>query len=177
MDNRYGSKGKYSSQEYAKIIMDKYGPEEGKKILAKLRAIEMQNEGYSRVALEKLDEAMKKKPLSEAEAKAMGLVEDVNGAPVIQETKKMYPKGKYTESTITGDEFLKKIAKSKAAKKALKSIPIIGGLAAGLATGDVEAAIPILGEADALGPRKGDEGYDIENPEPKFKRLKDKMRK
>lgn len=61
-------------------------------------------------------------------------------------------------------------AKNNLAKLVKKSnIPIaasIAALAAGL-SGDANAAsaIPILGEADSLGPEKGSEDWEIENPQ------------
>jgi hypothetical protein len=56
----------------------------------------------------------------------------------------------------------------KSGKSGLKAAGI-GGLAVGLgsllSSGDVSAAIPILSEAEALGPEKGMEDYEIENPQ------------
>lgn len=49
-----------------------------------------------------------------------------------------------------------------------KSIPFVGpalGAATALSSGDVSAAIPVLNEADSLGPEKGSEDYEIENPQ------------
>jgi hypothetical protein len=49
-----------------------------------------------------------------------------------------------------------------------KALPIVGpaiGAAAALSSGDVSAAIPVLSEADSLGPQKGSEDYEIENPQ------------
>jgi hypothetical protein len=43
------------------------------------------------------------------------------------------------------------------------AVPFAGTIAA-LASGDVEAAIPLIGDSEALGAQKGTEGYDIENP-------------
>lgn len=52
----------------------------------------------------------------------------------------------------------------------IKVVPIIGpAIGAGLATMSGEAnaasAMPILGEADSLGPQQGSEDYEIENPQ------------
>ena len=49
-----------------------------------------------------------------------------------------------------------------------KALPIVGpaiGAAAALSSGDVSAAVPVLSEADSLGPQKGSEDYEIENPQ------------
>jgi hypothetical protein len=73
------------------------------------------------------------------------------------------------------EKILKEIAKrSKGLDKpnfrVLKALPIVGPvIGAGLAamSGDANAAsaMPILGEADSLGPEKGSEDYAIENPQ------------
>lgn len=50
----------------------------------------------------------------------------------------------------------------------IKSAPIIGpllGIAAAGYSGDSSAAIPILNEAEPLGPEQGSEDYEIENPQ------------
>jgi hypothetical protein len=56
----------------------------------------------------------------------------------------------------------------KSGKSGVKAAGL-GGLAVGLgsllSSGDVSAAIPILSEAEALGPEKGMEDYEIENPQ------------
>lgn len=63
--------------------------------------------------------------------------------------------------TIKGEAFTDKIKRlrglkkaGKVASKGLKAFPLIGGLMAGLASGDASAAIPILGEADEVGAPK-----------------------
>lgn len=45
-----------------------------------------------------------------------------------------------------------------------KSVVPFAGTIAALASGNVEAAIPIIGDSEPLGAQKGTEGYDIENP-------------
>lgn len=52
-----------------------------------------------------------------------------------------------------------------AGKTALKAIPLVGGIGAALASGDASAALPLGMEATPLGPQKGEEGYEVENPE------------
>jgi hypothetical protein len=56
----------------------------------------------------------------------------------------------------------------KSGKSGVKAAGL-GGLAVGLgsllSSGDASAAIPILSEAEALGPEKGMEDYEIENPQ------------
>jgi hypothetical protein len=67
--------------------------------------------------------------------------------------------------TMSGDDYTKKIERLKALKKGgkmagkmasrgLKAFPLIGGIMAGLASGDASAAVPVLGEADDLGAPK-----------------------
>lgn len=77
------------------------------------------------------------------------------------------------------DNFTKKLGKFKESIEKIKtssspriyrSIPLIGpAIGAGLAamSGDANAAsaMPILGEADSLGPEQGSEDYEIENPQ------------
>ena len=69
---------------------------------------------------------------------------------------------------LGGTDWAKKIVKSRAAKSALKgglkSIPFLGGIAAALGSGDVSAAIPVLNEAEALGPEAGSPEAAIEDP-------------
>lgn len=64
---------------------------------------------------------------------------------------------------------IEKISKSKT-PRIYRSIPLIGpAIGAGLAamSGEANAAsgLPILGEADSLGPQQGSEDYEIENPQ------------
>lgn len=61
--------------------------------------------------------------------------------------------------TKSGDDFAKKIARMTKSggglKKGLKSFPLLGSIVAGLSalsSGDAAAAIPILDQADDLGP-------------------------
>lgn len=88
------------------------------------------------------------------------------------------------QKVIGGDMFKNKIAKileSRAAAKAAKlageaggalksvgkHIPMLGGLAVGLgtalATGDASAAVPVLNEADSLGPEAGSLEHKLES--------------
>lgn len=49
-----------------------------------------------------------------------------------------------------------------------KALPIVGpavGAAMALGSDDASAAVPILNEAESLGPEKGSEDYEIENPQ------------
>lgn len=49
-----------------------------------------------------------------------------------------------------------------------KALPFVGpalGAAAAMSSGDASAAIPVLSEAESLGPEKGSEDYEIENPQ------------
>jgi hypothetical protein len=64
---------------------------------------------------------------------------------------------------------IEKISKSKV-PNIYRSIPLIGpaigaGIAAMSGEANAASAMPILGEADSLGPEKGSEDYAIENPQ------------
>ena len=64
---------------------------------------------------------------------------------------------------------IEKISKSKV-PRIYRSIPLIGpaigaGLAAMSGEANAASALPILGEADSLGPEQGSEDYEIENPQ------------
>lgn len=51
---------------------------------------------------------------------------------------------------------------AKGGKRLLGAVPILGGLASAAMSGDASAAVPLLGEADNLGPEKGSLDYRIE---------------
>lgn len=81
-------------------------------------------------------------------------------------------KTKQSGKLLKGNEFLDKIASKRAAlkkvskgmgKKLLGSIPLVGGLAAALASGDVSAAVPVVSEIDSLGPREGSDESRLED--------------
>ena len=64
---------------------------------------------------------------------------------------------------------IEKISKSKV-PRIYRSVPLIGpvigaGLAAMSGEANAASALPILGEADSLGPEQGSEDYEIENPQ------------
>lgn len=65
----------------------------------------------------------------------------------------------------SGQKMMKNITKG-VAKKGLKALPIVGGIGAALVTGDASAAVPLLNEADELGPEKGSLGRKLEMGEP-----------
>lgn len=52
----------------------------------------------------------------------------------------------------------------KIAKKGVKALPFVGPLAVALASQDASAAVPILGDADPLGPQAGSLEASIEDP-------------
>lgn len=66
----------------------------------------------------------------------------------------------------SGDDFVKKIANFRTAKalgkKVLGAVPVLGGLASAAMSGDASAAVPLLGEADNLGPAAGTLDHRIE---------------
>jgi hypothetical protein len=71
---------------------------------------------------------------------------------------------KAAHKTVSGEDFADKIKRltkggsksaGKFAKKGLKAFPVVGGLLAGLASQDANAAVPLLGEAEALGSPRG----------------------
>ena len=68
-----------------------------------------------------------------------------------------------------GRAALEKAMKSKMfkqiAKKGLKALPVVGGIATAISSKDASAAVPVLGDSEAAGPKKGTPGYDIENPD------------
>ena len=69
----------------------------------------------------------------------------------------------------TRKEAVKRIGSSKI-PRIYRSIPIIGpligaGLAAMSGEANAASAMPILGEAESLGPEQGSEDYEIENPQ------------
>lgn len=81
---------------------------------------------------------------------------------------------KTPQKITSGDEFKKRMAKrnmlkelakkaGKVAKKGLKAIPVIGGIASAVSSGDLMAATPI-GESERLGPREGTLGAQLEDP-------------
>lgn len=49
-------------------------------------------------------------------------------------------------------------------KGVLGAIPMVGGALSALASGDVSAAVPILDEADPLGPERGSDEFILEDP-------------
>ena len=57
----------------------------------------------------------------------------------------------------------KQIAK-KIGKKLLSSIPFVGGAVSAMQSGDASAAIPVLGDSDDTGPKKGSLDSKIEDP-------------
>ena len=76
--------------------------------------------------------------------------------------------GKEAQKVIPGKEFTESIAKKRALRKimgrGMKALPLVGGLASALSSGEASAAIPVLGEADDLGPEAGSPSAVIEDP-------------
>ena len=67
--------------------------------------------------------------------------------------------------TDTVDKLMRYARKfGKGATKGLKALPLIGGIAAAVSSGDVSAAVPILGDAENLGPQEGSLEAMAEDP-------------
>lgn len=166
-------------EKYVKAIHGKYGTEKTRDILNKL--LELEETGgqkYYDKGIQALD-----KRLPKAEYDLPASQNGISKKDLDKATKAL-SKVKASAEDVQLDNSFKKLLKSKPMKemykKRLHSIPVIGGLAGALLSGDANAAIPILNEADTLGPQEGDEGYEIENPTPgkdRFRRLKEKIRK
>lgn len=85
----------------------------------------------------------------------------------------------------SGKEFTGDIAKKRALRslggRALKAVPFLGGIASAISSGDASAAVPILGEADELGPGKDTLEGRLERGEmlsaEEMQQLKDKFKK
>lgn len=148
-------------------ILDKYGEEEGRKIINKMMNIE---DVGGKPAYDKSVDILKSK-ISETPA-------DLTEKFKVPDTSK----NKFVDFHKTGEEFTDKITKLRALKKlgsnALKSLPIVGGIGAALIGDNVEASVPILEDIDSLNQTKEGSIDDmIENPgrypeEERFKKLK-----
>jgi hypothetical protein len=83
------------------------------------------------------------------------------------------------------ESIAKKRALAKAAKmggkRVLSALPLVGGLAAAMATGDASAAVPVLGDADPLGPQAGSLEAAVQDPslsrEQRMKALQELMKR
>jgi len=74
---------------------------------------------------------------------------------------------KKSKASVAGNvvkKFIRGKAVKKVGKKLLGAIPFVGGAISALASGDASAAIPLIGDSDDLGPKKGTAGHTIENP-------------
>lgn len=135
-----------------------------------------------------------KKALKEAhQAAAMGNEADLRSKvhPVAKQLMSEGNKDEVKRLMSVANKNLEEIRSNKLktlaskAMSATKKLPGLGGLVAGALaaydSGDVSAAVPGLNDVESLGPRKGDEGYDIENPssdrnkEMLLKRVRSKM--
>lgn len=78
---------------------------------------------------------------------------------------------KKTGDTDLLSDLVKKVSKSKFAKKGIKkvgkkllsAIPFVGGIASALSSGDIKAAVPGLDLIDNVGPKKGSLNQRIES--------------
>lgn len=73
---------------------------------------------------------------------------------------------KKTGNTDFLADLVKRVSKSKFAKQGVKqivgAIPLIGGVAAAISSGDIKAAVPGLDYVDDLGPQKGTLNHRME---------------
>lgn len=73
---------------------------------------------------------------------------------------------KKTGNTELLSKLIKKVAKSpfakKAGKKLLSAIPLVGGIASAISSGDIKAAVPGLDLIDNIGPKEGSLNHRIE---------------
>lgn len=84
---------------------------------------------------------------------------------------------KAVQKVISGDDFTKQLAKKRALNKLMKKglaggakmlgaiTGPIGGIISAMATGDVNAAVPLGFEVEGVGPEKGSPASILENPE------------
>ena len=72
---------------------------------------------------------------------------------------------------------ISKRIKKKLSKKILKSVPVIGGILSAIKSKDASAAVPVLGDVEKLGPRKGTPGSIIEDPSKSAKERKAAIKK
>jgi len=87
----------------------------------------------------------------------------VKGTPEKIKTGKFRPNGGLVNDIVeTSADGIKKASRTSTLRKlargfgkGFKALPIVGGLAAAMSSGDVSAAVPILGDASPTGPEKG----------------------
>jgi len=111
----------------------------------------------------------------------------VKGSPDNFKTTRTLTSGnrfKALQKKIADDSILKKAGKvaskaSKVARRGLKSVPILGsliGIGSALASGDSSAAVPILNEAETLGPKKGTLQHKLESGQKLTKEEMEKLK-
>lgn len=82
---------------------------------------------------------------------------------------------------MAGDSNIAKKLKGAVPKGALKAIPLVGGIASALASGDASAAVPFLDSAESLGPArdslegKFERGEQLSEDE--YKKMQEEARK
>lgn len=120
----------------------KLTPERFKAVQEKLKA--------KSVVKGKLSQALKKGDIKAVK----GIVEQVGDV------------AKKTGKTDLLADLVKRVSKSKFAKQGVKkiigAIPLVGGVASALSSGDIKAAVPGLDYIDDLGPKKGSLNHRIE---------------
>jgi hypothetical protein len=112
-----------------------------------------------------MDARRKQKILDDAKEKLnLGYSEDVEKVkPILaEEGIRLTKAGKLKEANTLLDK-IKSVA-AAGAKKGLKALPVVGGIASAIAERKAEAALPVFGDSDDLGPKKGSEGAMIEDP-------------
>lgn len=79
--------------------------------------------------------------------------------------QKLPDAGEYAASIAKKRALLKAAKKGigKFAKTGMKSLPLVGGLAAALMSDDASAAVPVLGDVEPVGPKEGSPSSVIED--------------
>jgi hypothetical protein len=143
----------------------------------------------------KLDASKVKNTTDKIDTKEIVKVKDAQAVKDREGLRKIQKAAEKLKSAGQGsraDDLIKKAMESKAfkriaksaAKKTLKSIPIVGGLASAIMSKDASAAVPVLSEAEEAGPSKGSLEAKMEDPslsaEQRYKiqqKLKEKFKK
>jgi len=146
--------------------MDKnFTPEQYQALLQKFAEIKAKDRDYAQQALNKLKGSV---DLGEFKKVIPNVTEHIDD---IQKAKGFIPAEGIgaVQKLISGKDFINKIANIKAAKElskmGSKAMPLVGNISSAYLSGDPGMAIPILNEAEALGPKPGTIDYKYERGE------------